>query len=235
MTAEIMTVDDLENCDSAIDRAAEVISSGGIVAYPTDTSYVLGCDPRNREALERLIEVKRRDRRLGFPLLFADISQCEIYHEFGDLEKIIARIFWPGALTLIVDAKPDIPAHITAGRNSIAIRVPNHIIPRGIAKKIGGPIVGTSANRSGGPNPFDLTIALDQLGDEVDLYIDGGASSAKNNSTIIGVQESGENGDTLNIKIYREGALSIDDISQSLKVDGDALRFWTTRIIEADM
>ncbi|MFW9808716.1 MAG: L-threonylcarbamoyladenylate synthase [Candidatus Thorarchaeota archaeon] len=235
MTAEIMTIDDLENCSSVIDRAAEVISSGGIVAYPTDTSYGLGCDPRNRNALERLIAVKRRDRRLGFPLLFSDISQCETYHDFGDLEKIIARIFWPGALTLIVDVKPNIPSHITAGRNSIAIRVPNHVVPRGIAKKIDGPIIGTSANRSGGPSPFDLTVALDQLGDEVDLYIDGGVSSANNNSTIIGVQESVENGDSLNIKIYREGALSIEDISQSLKVDADALRFWTTRIIEADM
>lgn len=230
-----MTVDDLENCESVINRAAEVISSGGIVAYPTDTSYGLGCDPRNRDALERLIAVKRRDRRLGFPLLFTDTAQCESYHEFGSLEKIIAKIFWPGALTLIVDAKPDIPSHITAGRKSIAIRVPDHIIPRGIARRIGGPIVGTSANRSGGPSPFDLSVALGQLGDEVDLYIDGGASSAHNNSTIIGVQETVENGDTLNIKIYREGTLSIEDISQTLKVDTDALRFWTTRIIDADM
>ncbi len=230
-----MRIDDFEKCENIIDRAAEVISSGGVVVYPTDTSYGLGCDPRNRDSLERLIAVKRRDRRLGFPLLFADTSQCESYHEFGNLEKIIAKIFWPGALTLIVDAKPEIPAHITAGRSSIAIRVPNHVIPRGIAKRIDGPIIGTSANRSGGPNPFDLTVAMDQLGDEVDLYIDGGASSLHSNSTIIGVQESVENDDTLNIKIYREGALSIEDISQTLKVDSDAMRFWTTRIIDADM
>ncbi len=230
-----MRIDDFEKCENIIDRAAEVISSGGIVVYPTDTSYGLGCDPRNRDSLERLIAVKRRDRRLGFPLLFTDTSQCESYHEFGNLEKIIVKIFWPGALTLIVDAKPEIPAHITAGRSSIAIRVPDHIIPRGIAKRIDGPIIGTSANRSGGPSPFDLTVAMDQLGDEVDLYIDGGASSARSNSTIIGVQETVENGDTLNIKIYREGTLSIEDISQTLKVDSDAMRFWTTRIIDADM
>lgn len=235
MTAEIMTIDDIENCENVINRAAEVISSGGIVTYPTDTSYGLACDPRNRDALERLIAVKRRDRRLGFPLLFADIQQCESYHEFGNLEKVIARIFWPGALTLIVEARPEVPSHITAGRSSIAIRVPDHVIPRGIARKIDGPIVGTSANRSGGPSPFDLTVALDQLGNEVDLYIDGGSSSAHNNSTVVGVQETVENGDTLNIKIYREGALSIEDISQSLKVDSDALRFWTTRIVDADM
>jgi len=235
LTAEIMTIDDLENCDNVIERAAEVISSGGIVVYPTDTSYGLGCDPRNRDALERLGAVKRRDRSMGFPLLFADTSQCESYHEFGSLEKVIVKIFWPGALTLIVHARPDVPNHITTGRSSIAIRVPNHVIPRGIARRIDGPIVGTSANRTGGPSPFDLTVALDQLSNEVDLYIDGGVSSTHNNSTVIGVQETLENGDALNIKIYREGALSSEDISQKLKVDSDAMRFWTSQIIDADM
>jgi L-threonylcarbamoyladenylate synthase len=172
---------------------------------------------------------------VGFPLLFADTSQCESYHEFESLEKVIVKIFWPGALTLIVHARPDVPNHITTGRSSIAIRVPNHVIPRGIARRIDGPIVGTSANRTGGPSPFDLTVALDQLSNEVDLYIDGGVSSTHNNSTVIEVQETVENGDALNIKIYREGALSSEDISQKLKVDSDAMRFWTSRIIDADM
>jgi len=234
LTAEIMSVEDLGNCDAIIDRAAEIIRSGGLVVYPTDTSYGLGCDPRNPEAMDRLIAVKRRDRRLGVPLLFADLTQCEIYHDFGSLEKIIAKIFWPGQLTLIVTPTPSVPEHITADRNSVAIRVPNHIIPRGIAHRIGGPIVGTSANRSHGPTPFDVSDALDQLGNEVDLYIDAGPSSSSDNSTIIGVEGSGE-GETLNIKIYREGALSTDIISESLKVDSDALRVWTTRFVFTDM
>ncbi|MFW9974835.1 MAG: L-threonylcarbamoyladenylate synthase [Candidatus Thorarchaeota archaeon] len=235
LSAEIMRIEDIERCDNVIDRAAEVIAAGGIVVYPTDTSYGLGCDPRNRDGLERLIAVKRRDRRLGFPLLFADESQCEIYHDFQSLERVIARIFWPGALTMIVDARPDVPAHITAGRSTIAIRVPNHIIPRGIAKRIGGPIIGTSANRSGGPSPFELPVALEQLGDEVDLYIDGGPSSALDNSTIIGVEPTEVEGQPLNIKIFRVGALPISQIETNLKVDTDALRLWSTRIIEAEM
>ncbi|MHA2025591.1 MAG: L-threonylcarbamoyladenylate synthase [Candidatus Thorarchaeota archaeon] len=235
MTAEIMTIEDIDNCDNILDRAAEIISSGGIVAYPTDTSYGLGCDPRDRNALERLLAIKRKDRRVGVPLLFADVLQCESYHEFDDLEKIIAKIFWPGALTLIVQPRPEVPRHITAGRGSVAIRVPDHIVPRGIARRIDGPIVGTSANRSGGPSPFDLSVAMEQLGDEVDLYIDGGASSSRNNSTVIGVQEPEENYDTVNIKIYREGHLTIEDLTKMMKVDSDAMRFWTTRIIDADM
>ena len=235
LSAEIMRIEDVERCDNVIERAAEVIAAGGIVAYPTDTSYGLGCDPRNRDALERLTAVKRRDRRLGFPLLFADEIQCELYHDFQELERVIANVFWPGALTMIVKPRPDVPAHITAGRSSIAIRVPDHIVPRGIARKIGGPIVGTSANRSGGPSPFNLSVALEQLGDEVDLYIDGGPALVQDNSTIIGVEAAEVEGAPLNIKIFREGALPISQIEANLKVDSDAMRFWSAQIIDADM
>ncbi len=235
LSAEIMRIENMDRCDNVIERAAEVLKAGGIVAYPTDTSYGLGCDPRNPDALERLIAVKRRDRRVGFPLLFADETQCGLYHDFQSLERVIARLFWPGALTLIVAPRPDVPAHITAGRGSIAIRVPDHIIPRGIANKIGGPIVGTSANRSGGPSPFNLSVALEQLGDEVDLYIDGGPSRAHENSTIIGVEAPETEEDTRSIKIYREGALPIAQVEADLRVDSDAMRFWSTRIIDAEI
>ncbi len=229
-----MRIEDLANCDTIIERAAEIVKSGGVIVYPTDTSYGLGCDPRIPEALERLIAVKRRDRRIGVPLLFNNLEQCEMYHDFGSLEKVIVRLFWPGILTLIVDARSDVPKHITADRSTIAIRVPNHVIPRGIAQKIGGPIVGTSANRSGGPSPFDVTIALNQLGEEVDLYIDGGPSVSTDNSTVIGVEGTGKD-EPLNIKVYREGQLSISKLSDSLKVDSDALSTWSSRFVYTDM
>ncbi len=229
-----MKIDDLNKCDHIIERAAEIVKAGGVIVYPTDTSYGLGCDPRISEALDRLVAVKRRDRQLGVPLLFSDYNQCEIYHDFGSLEKIIVRLFWPGALTIIVKTRPEVPEHIRAGRTSIAIRVPNHIIPRQIADKIGGPIVGTSANRTGGPSPFDVSVAMDQLGDEVDLYIDAGATPATNNSTIIGVEDAGE-GDILNIKVYREGVIPISKLEEILNIDTDARRYWTSRIIYPEM
>ncbi|MBY8998839.1 MAG: hypothetical protein KGD60_14015, partial [Candidatus Thorarchaeota archaeon] len=78
-------------------------------------------------------------------------------------------------------------------------------------------------------------VALEQLGDEVDLYIDGGPAQVKENSTIIGVEEAEKEGDPLNIKVYREGLLPITEIEANLKVDSDAMRFWSTRIIDADM
>ena len=229
-----MRIEDLDKCDDIIERAAEIVKSGGIIVYPTDTSYGIGCDPRIPEALERLKDVQRRDRRIGVPLLFKDMNQCEMYHHFGGLEKIIARLFWPGILTLVVEAKPEIPDHITVGRSTIVVRVPNHVIPRGIAHRIGGPIVGTSANRSGGPSPFDVTVAIDQLGNEVDLYIDGGPSLSTADSTIIGVEGTGTD-EPLNIKVYREGQLSINELSESLKVDSDALSSWSSRFVYTDM
>jgi L-threonylcarbamoyladenylate synthase len=229
-----MRIEDIANCDEIVSRAAEIVKSGGIVVYPTDTSYGLGCDPRILEALERLVAVKRRDRRLGVPLLFNDLRQCEKYHEFGSLELVIARLFWPGMLTLVVEARPDVPEHITAGRSTIAIRVPNHDIPRGIAQKIGGPLVGTSANRSGGPSPFNVAVAIDQLGEEVDLYIDGGPSQSVENSTIIGVEHSEEEGPP-SIKVYREGQLPISTLSENLKIDSDALGAWSNRFVYTDM
>ncbi len=229
-----MRIEDLANCDTIIERAVEIVKSGGVIVYPTDTSYGLACDPRIPEALERLIAVKRRDRRTGVPLLFNNLEQCELYHDFGNLEKIIVRLFWPGILTLIVDARSDVPRHITADRSTIAIRVPNHVIPRGIAQKIGGPIVGTSANRSGGQTPFDVTVALNQLGEEVDLYIDGGPSQSTDSSTVIGVEGTGKD-EPLNIKVYREGQLTISKLSESLKVDTDALSTWSSRFVYTDM
>ena len=229
-----MKIDDFSKCDHIIERAVEIVKSGGVIVYPTDTSYGLGCDPRIPEALDRLMAVKRRDKQVGVPLLFHDYSQCETYHEFGSLEKIIVRLFWPGALTIVVGIRPEVPEHITVGRKTVAIRVPDHVIPRGIADKIGGPIVGTSANRTGGPSPFDVSVALEQLGEEVDLYIDGGPASASNNSTIIGVEDAGE-GEVLNIKVYREGQITISTLEEVLNVDTDARRYWTSRIIYPDM
>ncbi len=233
VTARIIRTENDDDLKSAIAEAVEVLASGGLVVYPTDTSYGLACDPRNREAFEKLFDVKQRNRNIGLPLLFGDIKQCEEYHDFTGLELAITRLYWPGALTLIVSVDASVPEHLTGGRGSLAIRIPNHVIPREISKQLGTPIAGTSANISGGPSPFDVSVALDQLGNSVDLYIDGGASEITQNSTIVGVDE--ETDGYSSIKVYREGALSIDTLSKGLQVDSDALRFWTNRIVYADM
>ncbi|MBD3407869.1 MAG: threonylcarbamoyl-AMP synthase [Candidatus Lokiarchaeota archaeon] len=227
VTAEIIVATE-ENYDDAIEKGVEVLQNGGIVVYPTDTSYGIACDPRNEDAISRLLAIKQRDAGMGVPLLFSDLDQCEKYADMGSLEKVLARLFWPGMLTMVVTPIDSLPSHITGNRTSLAIRIPNHPVPRGLAKGLGAPIVGTSANRTGGPSPFIVDTAREQLGDEVDLYIDCGPSESEKNSTIIGVEDG-------SIKVYREGQLSISEMSESLKVDSDALKLWTTRIVYADM
>jgi len=231
LTAETVVAKE-ENYQDIINRAIEVIRDGGLIVCPTDTSYGLACDSSNQTAIEKLINVKRRNRSLGVPLLFSDFAQCETYHEFSNLERVLVRLFWPGGLTLVVTPEGSVPETITGGRGSIAVRVPDHIIPRGIAQGIRGPIVGTSANRSGEQSPFEITVAKDQLGDEVDLYIDAGPSKSEANSTIVRVEENDVEG--ASIKVIREGVLTMGRLVESLKVDSDALRFWTTRIVFAD-
>ncbi|MFW9799503.1 MAG: L-threonylcarbamoyladenylate synthase, partial [Candidatus Thorarchaeota archaeon] len=190
MTPRVLRVQDPSDCTEILAEASSVLLKGGLVVYPTDTSYGLACDPQKRKALERLLFLKDRDWRLGVPLLFSDIAQCETYHDFGPLEEIITRLFWPGALSLVVSPRETVPDYISGERDSIAVRVPDHFIPRRLAEEIGGPIVGTSANRSGGPSPFEISVAIEQLGDEVDIYIDGGPSAASEDSTIIGVERA---------------------------------------------
>ena len=231
LNVQTLTIND-RNMSQVVDEAAKVLLAGGLVVYPTDTSYGLACDPRQENAIEKLIETKERRRDLGVPLLFADTKQCEPYHEFIDLERVLTRLFWPGPLTLVVSPNQDVSTLISGGRGSILIRVPGHPIPREIARKIDAPIVGTSANKSGGPSPYSVSESQEQLGDEVELYIDAGPSSSEKDSTIIGVQEED---DSSIIKIYREGELSVTQLDNVLRGDSEALSFWTNRIVYANM
>ncbi|MHA2378153.1 MAG: L-threonylcarbamoyladenylate synthase [Candidatus Thorarchaeota archaeon] len=235
LTPTVHRVTGPESHTQAIEKASRILLEGGLVVCPTDTSYGLACDPKQKSSLERLLTTKERGRKLGVPLLFSDMAQSQTYHDFRNLEKVIARLFWPGALTLLVAAGERIPRYITGGKESVAIRVPNHPIPRGIAAEIGGPIVGTSANRSGGPSPFEISVAVEQLGDDVDLYIDAGPSEAQHDSTIVSVEGPGGEGEPLCIKVHREGQLSVEKMTKSLRTDSDAMRFWTTRIDYVDL
>ncbi len=235
LTPRVLKVPSPDDINEVIEEATEVLLGGGLVVYPTDTSYGLACDPKQSGSFERLLTVKKRGRKLGVPLLFSDLTQFEEYHEFRNLERILARLFWPGALTLLVRASERIPRYITGGRESVAVRVPNHPIPRGIAAKIQGPVVGTSANRSGGPSPFEVSVAIEEFIDDVDLYIDGGPSKSHRDSTIVSVEGAEGNEAPLDIKIYREGQLTVDILTEMLRADSEALKWWTTCFVYADM
>ncbi len=212
-------------------RAAEILRAGGLVVYPTDTIYGLACDPRIDDSVKRLLDVKRRSASLGLPLLFANMAQCEQYHVFEELERILATLFWPGALTLVVRLKQPLSPLLTGTRDTVAIRIPNHIIPCEIARHLDSPIVGTSANISGGASPFEVSTAREQLGDDVDLYIDGGPSRATASSTIVGI----DSGPPSSIIVYREGQIPLKQLIAELQVQPRAMELWSSRIVYADL
>lgn len=172
--------------DHQITLAVEILRQGGVVAYPTDTLYGLGADAFNEQAVERVFVIKGRPHGMPLPLLLADAQDlAKVASEVSPLAHVLAKTFWPGALTLIVPRSPKV-SELVSGRGwKVGVRMPDHPVPRELARRLGAPITGTSANNSGGPDPRTADDVRRQLGDEVDLIIEGGPAPAGQPSTVL--------------------------------------------------
>ena len=136
--------------DSNIEKAAKIIESGGIVCLPTDTQFGLSVDYRNDLALQKLINLKSRSENAGIPLLLANVNQLELVTDTPPDDVInLCEHFWPGALTIVMPKNNSISEFVSGGHSGVALRIPNHEVPRSIAARLGRPITGTSANFSG--------------------------------------------------------------------------------------
>ncbi|MDP3880181.1 MAG: L-threonylcarbamoyladenylate synthase [Dehalococcoidales bacterium] len=174
------------NIRQQTDQGIAILKQGGIVAYPTDTVYGLGASAAIPRAVERIYEVKERPRNMPLPLLLADLTQIsEVADPVLPAAWLLIRRFLPGALTIVLPRSSSVPDNITAGGNTIAIRIPAHPVPIALIKGLGAPIVGTSANLSGKPSPLTAAEVRSQLGDKVDLIIDGGPCPGGKESTIV--------------------------------------------------
>jgi len=192
-------------------KAVAILRSGGVVAFPTDTVYGLGCEYHNREAVFRIYEVKGRPSRMALPLLLSSVEQIdEVTLEVPEVARQLTAKFWPGALTLILKKSPSVPDFITAGGDTVAVRVPDHPVPVAIARGLGMPIVGTSANLSGQPSALNAEEVRTSLGERVDIVIDGGRVSGGGESTIIDL--SGEKP-----VVLREGAISLAELKRFIQ------------------
>jgi len=193
-----------------VKEAVQILKKGGIIAFPTDTVYGLGADAFNRKAVERIYTVKKRPRHLSFPLLLADISQVStVTEQIPELAWFLGRYFWPGGLTLLLPKAALLPSYL-ASQSSIAVRVPNHPIPLALIRSLGSPIIGTSANISGRSSILVADEVEHQLGDKVDLIIDGGKCPGGSESTIVHV--TGEVP-----TILRQGIISTYEIDKAYK------------------
>jgi L-threonylcarbamoyladenylate synthase len=168
--------------------AVKILAAGGLVAFPTDTVYGVGAKFDSIPAVERVFAVKKRPYSSALPLIMADEAQLDMVAvNVSPLARELARRFWPGELTLIVPRSAAVPDAVTSGGDSVAVRVSGHPLSRWLAAELGAPIVGTSANLHGRPSPVTAAEVRAQLGDGVDMIIDGGACRYGRESTIIDV------------------------------------------------
>jgi L-threonylcarbamoyladenylate synthase len=171
--------------------AAQVLSQGGIVGFPTDTLYGLAVDPRNERAVHRLCRLKGRQDSSPIPLIAADRAQVEQHAGLlAPLGRRLADAFWPGPLTLVVPAWLGLARGVSGLGDRVAIRVPNHVVACELARQAGHPVTSTSANRSGEPAPATVDEFIEILGGGIDLVLDAGPTPGGLPSTIVDVTGS---------------------------------------------
>jgi L-threonylcarbamoyladenylate synthase len=185
---------------SSIAEAAIVVRRGGLVVYPTDTVYGIGCDPFDELAVERLFEAKVRGSK-PIPILCDSMRSARALVSMGPTAQVLAEEFWPGALTIVLPLTKTMPRLIDQGTGEVGVRVPAHAGCVKLIEQCGGFLTGTSANSSGEPPCRTAAQALKALGGRVDLILDGGEVEGEE-STVVRVA-----GDT--VEVIREGKVRV--------------------------
>jgi len=191
---------------SGIKEAAAVIGRGGVIAIPTDTLYGLAADPFNEDAVARVFEIKGRPADRALPLIASDADQ--IAARLGPLSAVaqpLADTFWPGALTLLLDAPPTVAPSVAGRTGQVGVRVPAHDAARALCRACGIPLIATSANISDQPPTNDPDAVARMLGSRIDLLLDGGHTPGGPPSTIVDAS-----GTTL--RLVRPGAVEWDRV-----------------------
>ena len=190
----------------ALEKASWIIKKGGVIAYPTETFYGLGVKYDDISALKKLYGIKHRSLNKALPLIIGEKGELDlIASNITVSAEKLAKKFWPGPLTILLPAKPDISEFITAKTGKIAVRIPGESFALDLARSLGFPITATSANISGMPPADNTDDVIRYFGDALDLIIDCGKTPGGKSSTII--DASGEK-----IRFLRAGAVSIEDV-----------------------
>jgi L-threonylcarbamoyladenylate synthase len=176
----------LEYSQRTIERAAELIGDGGVIAFRTDTFYGLGADPFDRAAVQHIKELKGREDHKPILIVISDREQVERFitspsHSF----QLLSEEFWPGALTLIGKARSDVAAEITAGTDTVGVRLPNDERVRALVRACRGALTATSANPSHEAPANSAQAVRDYFGDLIDLIIDDGDAQTDAPSTVV--------------------------------------------------
>jgi len=195
---------------TTVREAVHIIKEGGLVVYPTDTVYGLGCDPFNISAVKRVMKAKGRWKK-PLPVLVAALNNAEQIAWMTDDAYKLAKKFWPGALTLVLKKKPILPSVVTCGLSRVGVRVPNHVIALRLIQLSGGSLIGTSANITGERSPRTAVEAAEQIGKHVNLILDAGASPLGRDSTVLNLSSKKP-------RILRLGPIGVRDLTEVLGV-----------------
>jgi L-threonylcarbamoyladenylate synthase len=201
--------------EKQIEQAIDILKKGGLVAFPTDTVYGLGANCLDEAAIAKIYEAKKRPRHLALPLLLSHVSQMESVAQFvPDIAWRLAEHFLPGGLTLVLYKAPWLPSVLTSGGDKIAVRVPNHPVPIALIQGLGASLTGTSANITGSPSLLTAEEVHQQMGDRVDLVINGGKCPGGTESTVLDLTGRVP-------RILRQGLITQEEIERicATKVD----------------
>ncbi|HEY3037520.1 MAG TPA: L-threonylcarbamoyladenylate synthase [Pyrinomonadaceae bacterium] len=188
-------------------EAARIIADGGLIAFRTDTFYGLGADPLNRAAVARIRTLKGREDKKPILLLISDADEVDHFVEQSSFFKLIAMGKWPAPLTLIGVSRPEVPIQLTAGTNSLGVRLPDDEEVRSLVRVCGGALTATSANVSGQPPARTAKEVENYFPTGIDLIIDGGEVTASQPSTVLDL--SG-----VEARVIREGAVTREELEE---------------------
>ena len=203
MKARILQIDPERPDEQAILEVAESVMSGGVIGYPTDTLYGLGCSLFDVSAVEMVARLKRRDPSLAVISLIPDAAQT--FGLAADISEVAERLmarFWPGPLSLIFRASMVIPQSVRGAGDTVALRVPRDILCERLLDRIGGPVVSSSANLTG-QRPAETAEEVARIfGNQLDLVVDGGPRRGNVPSTLVDVSH-------LRPRLLRRGAVDV--------------------------
>jgi L-threonylcarbamoyladenylate synthase len=196
--------------DSGLDAAAEALAAGRPVVLPTDTVYGLAVEPTRAGATDRLFAVKERPRTAALPVLVASVHQAvELAGELPCTAATLAEAFWPGGLTLVVPRRPGLDLDVGGEDDAtVGLRLPDHPVPVALAQRVGA-LAATSANLHGRPTPAGADEVAAELGDAVELVLDGGPCAGAP-STVVACTAEG-------VTVLREGRVPTDDVLAALR------------------
>lgn len=203
---EIIRIDPLEPDPAALSRAVDLLRKGGVAAYPTETFYGIGADAGNASAIDRIFDIKGRERLNPIPLIIGDRSLLRaIVQDVPATAAGLIETFWPGPLTLVFRAAPSLNQALTGGTGKIGVRLSSHPLARLLSNGISGAITATSANLSGEAECVSAEEVTASLGERIQTVIDGGRAPGGKGSTVIDVTSSPP-------RIYRVGAVPVEAI-----------------------